>query len=106
MSVIPLGAGALQACAHKLPCNSLSCDAFVAFPGIGKQLNHQTFIGWKPPAFSYWLFADLLAARPGDELEDLYPGSGAIRDAWETWQRQGQLWAVEQPPRRQRGVNG
>jgi len=39
-------------------------------------------IGMKPPAFAVWLFSQL-GARPGDELADLYPGSGAITRAWQ-----------------------
>lgn len=38
-------------------------------------------IGAKPAAFCYWMF-DLLGARPGDTLDDLYPGSGGIGRAW------------------------
>lgn len=38
-------------------------------------------IGTKPAAFAYWIF-DLLGARPGDELDDLFPGSGGIGRAW------------------------
>jgi hypothetical protein len=37
--------------------------------------------GAKPAAFCYWLF-DLLGAQPGDELVDLYPGSGGVSRAW------------------------
>lgn len=39
-------------------------------------------IGAKPSAFAFWMF-DLLGARPGDELVDLFPGSGGIARAWE-----------------------
>lgn len=38
-------------------------------------------IGAKPADFAWWLF-DLLGARPGDELVDVYPGSGGIGRAW------------------------
>ncbi|MGO9961708.1 MAG: hypothetical protein ACLP50_38005 [Solirubrobacteraceae bacterium] len=38
-------------------------------------------IGMKPPQFAIWLFAQL-GARAGDELVDLYPGSGAVTEAW------------------------
>ena len=41
-------------------------------------------IGAKPAAFCYWLF-DLLGARPGDELADLFPGSGGVARAWQTF---------------------
>jgi len=45
-------------------------------------------VGMKPPQFATWLFR-LLGAQPGDELDDLYPGSGAIRRAWETFTAPG-----------------
>ncbi|GID94558.1 hypothetical protein ACFQFC_35120 [Amorphoplanes digitatis] len=38
-------------------------------------------IGAKPAAFCRWLF-DLLGAAPGDLLDDLFPGSGAVARAW------------------------
>ena len=46
---------------------------FRAFPGA--------MIGMKPPTFAEWLF-QLLGAAPGDRLDDLFPGSGAISLAW------------------------
>lgn len=38
-------------------------------------------IGMKPAEFCWWLF-DLLGARKGDELYDLFPGSGGVARAW------------------------
>ncbi|WNV83249.1 hypothetical protein [Umezawaea sp. Da 62-37] len=38
-------------------------------------------IGTKPAAFCRWIF-DLLGAAPGDDLDDLFPGSGVITRAW------------------------
>ena len=38
-------------------------------------------VGMKPPRFAVWMFGQL-GARAGDELVDLYPGSGAITEAW------------------------
>ncbi|MGK5559207.1 hypothetical protein ACSNOI_47180, partial [Actinomadura kijaniata] len=38
-------------------------------------------IGAKPAAFCRWVF-DLLGATPGDTLDDLFPGSGAVTRAW------------------------
>jgi hypothetical protein len=38
-------------------------------------------MGRKPLAFCAWLF-DLLGMRPGDELEDLFPGTGIVSKAW------------------------
>jgi hypothetical protein len=37
--------------------------------------------GAKPAAVCRWIF-DLLGAAPGDTLDDLYPGSGAVTRAW------------------------
>ena len=41
--------------------------------------------GVKPEAVCHWAF-ELLGARPDDELTDLFPGTGAVSKAWETWQ--------------------
>jgi hypothetical protein len=40
--------------------------------------------GMKPLEFCYWLF-DCLGMMPGDELEDLFPGSGGVARAWGSW---------------------
>ncbi len=37
--------------------------------------------GMKPPQFAVWMLAQL-GARAGDEFVDLYPGSGAVGEAW------------------------
>lgn len=47
-------------------------------------------IGAKPEAFCQWVFR-LLGADPGDELTDLFPGSGNVSAAWEAFKRQGTL---------------
>jgi hypothetical protein len=46
---------------------------FRRFPGA--------MVGMKPPAFAEWMFRQLGASRV-DRLDDLFPGSGAIRRAW------------------------
>lgn len=51
-----------------------------SFPGA--------LIGMKPPEFAVWMFAQL-GAQPGDELADLYPGSGAIGRAWTLYTSRG-----------------
>lgn len=54
-------------------------------------------IGRKPPEFCRWLFR-WLGALPGeDELADLFPGSGAVGEAWLDWNQQPELAA---PPGR------
>lgn len=42
--------------------------------------------GAKPERVCHWLF-EVLGAQPGDELDDLYPGTGAITAAWDSWNR-------------------
>jgi hypothetical protein len=42
--------------------------------------------GAKPEAFCWWL-CDLLGLRDGDELVDLYPGTGVMGRVWERRQR-------------------
>lgn len=44
-----------------------------SFPGA--------LVGMKPPEFAVWMF-EQLGAMPGDTLDDLYPGSGAVTRAW------------------------
>lgn len=42
------------------------------------------FPGAKPDGFCFWIF-DLLGMQAEDEFHDLFPGSGAVTRAWETW---------------------
>lgn len=42
-------------------------------------------IGVKPRAFCYWLF-DVLNMQPDDDFIDLFPGSGAVTEAWQVYQ--------------------
>jgi hypothetical protein len=51
-----------------------------SFPGA--------LVGMKPPEFAVWMFAQL-GAQPGDELADLFPGSGAIGRAWTLYTARG-----------------
>jgi len=40
--------------------------------------------GAKPEAVCHWAF-EMVAARPDDELDDMFPGTGAVTEAWRTW---------------------
>lgn len=40
--------------------------------------------GAKPEAVTHWAL-EMVAARPEDELSDLFPGTGAITEHWRTW---------------------
>jgi hypothetical protein len=48
--------------------------------------------GVKPAAVCCWVFG-VLNLEPKDQLHDLYPGSGAVTRAWESWKRQSTLFA-------------
>lgn len=52
---------------------------------IGKGL-----AGVKPYEVCAWLF-EVLGMGPEDELVDLFPGSGAVSEAWETWKAGGPM---------------
>ena len=43
--------------------------------------------GAKPDTFAFWLF-DLLGMQPADEFVDLFPGSGAVARAYQSWRSQ------------------
>lgn len=43
--------------------------------------------GVKPDAFCFWLF-DLLGLTEADDFVDLFPGSGAVSRALDSWRRQ------------------
>ena len=40
--------------------------------------------GTKPRAFCWWLF-EVLNIEPGDQFDDLFPGSGAVSQCFEDW---------------------
>ncbi len=46
--------------------------------------------GAKPERFCRWLF-DFAGLTPSDDFTDLFPGSGAVGDAWDRWRAQQQL---------------
>jgi hypothetical protein len=46
--------------------------------------------GAKPEQFCRWLF-EAVGVTPDDEFCDLFPGSGAVQRAWESWRAQRSL---------------
>lgn len=48
--------------------------------------------GAKPVAFCYWIF-DMLNLRGDDEFVDIFPGSGAVSEAWARYQERFQFEA-------------
>jgi hypothetical protein len=49
-------------------------------------------VGAKPEAVCRWAF-EVMGAEPTDELDDLFPGSGAVTRAWEQWRSELRLVA-------------
>jgi hypothetical protein len=52
-------------------------------------------VGAKPEGFCFWLFS-VLNLEPNDEFVDLYPGSGAVWDAWTRWRSQFRTAVIDQ----------
>jgi len=50
----------------------------------------QRILGEKPPLFVQWLLRACRVSRD-DEIEDIFPGSGAVAEAIDQWRRQGEL---------------
>jgi hypothetical protein len=46
--------------------------------------------GAKPEAVCHWAF-EAVGAQEGDDLCDIFPGTGAVARAWKTWRRQLEL---------------
>lgn len=42
--------------------------------------------GAKPEAVCHWAF-EMVGAHPEDTLLDLYPGTGSVSKAWDTWRK-------------------
>jgi hypothetical protein len=51
-------------------------------------------VGVKPDAVCRWAF-EMLGMDAGDELHDLFPGSGAVTQAWAAWRAAPRLGSLE-----------
>jgi hypothetical protein len=58
-------------------------DTLIYRPGV-RTTDPARVIGAKPAVFIRWVF-DLLGALPGDDLEDVFPGSGGVSRAWDIY---------------------
>ena len=66
-----------------------SCYAMPGHKGANKKTTRRPhFPGIKPDEFCYWIF-ELLNMQPGDELVDLFPGTGRVMRAWKIYQEAG-----------------
>lgn len=55
-----------------------------------KQLDNE-YDGWVLHTSSTKL-TEVMGAEPDDDLHDLYPGTGAVGDAWMVWRREVRLF--------------
>jgi hypothetical protein len=74
--------------AYPSPLEARRLDALVHVVRI-RTTDPRRVVGAKPAAFCWWLF-DLLGALPGDELVDLFPGSGGVGRAWRLYTSAGE----------------
>lgn len=65
---------------RRLPSRDVADDVLI-YTARPRLSDPERVVGAKPARFCYWLF-DLLGARAGDELVDLFPGSGGVARAW------------------------
>lgn len=66
-------------------------DWVSAMPPIFTKRNLDGTKGQKPMEFCMWLFA-MMGLRDGDEIHDLFPGSGAVTMFWKGYLAQRQLF--------------
>lgn len=66
--------------------NAVQRDRRTPYDWMQSMPTMRNFMGAKPSEFCFWIF-DMLGARQGDELVDLFPGTGAVSQAWEFYQR-------------------
>lgn len=52
--------------------------------------------GAKPEKVCHWLF-EACGLHADDQLLDLFPGTGAVSRAWDTWRAQGSLELLQSP---------
>jgi hypothetical protein len=71
--------------ARKVDASRRRVDALVHF-SRPRLSDPERVIGAKPAEFCYWMF-DLLGLLPGDDLVDLFPGSGGVARAWSLFGR-------------------
>jgi len=53
-------------------------------------------VGAKPERVCMWAF-EVLGAKPDDDLIDLFPGTGAVAQAWQRWKKKFALPGTQAP---------
>lgn len=65
-------------------------DSLIHPPHTLPTTRDHNITGAKPPQFARWIF-NCLGAEYGDELHDLFPGSGGVAREWEAFSRQMEM---------------
>lgn len=62
---------------------------WIVAPAIPENITlRRGLTGAKPRKVCWWIF-DVLGMQPGDDLADLFPGTGAVAAAWEAYCNRG-----------------
>jgi hypothetical protein len=70
---------------RKIPTTERTQRDWIEAPAIAENITLQRgFVGAKPAAVCWWIF-DWLHMEPTDEFVDLFPGSGAVTEAYRAW---------------------
>jgi len=77
------GRGGTTSMGVSVACVDATTDVLSGVTPRRRSTHPGWLVGSKPPRFCAWVF-DLLGAgvHPGDELDDLYPGSGIVARSW------------------------
>jgi hypothetical protein len=59
-------------------------DSIVLGTSARARTHPGALVGMKPAAWCAWMFSQL-GAQPGDDLYDMFPGSGAVARAWKIY---------------------
>jgi hypothetical protein len=68
-----------------IPTTEPTMRDWIEAPAVSESIAmRRGFPGAKPAAVSWWIF-DWLNMQPDDEFVDLFPGSGAVGEAYQDW---------------------
>jgi hypothetical protein len=77
----------VKACRKPIVSGRIIMRDYIVAPVV---INGGAFVGAKPEAVCRWAF-EVVGAEPTDELHDLYPGTGAVTEAWNKWRSELRL---------------
>lgn len=81
-------------CVPARPRDMDAVRSYAEITTVGGHMERENYRGQKPRAFCEWIIR-CLGAKPEDTLDDLFPGSGVMGDAFDRFCRQGTLAVPE-----------